>query len=114
MAQRMAAEGVTAQQDDVQGQHQCADAEAEVPLVGGVAGSIDLEEPRRLEGIPRQEKDEGNGDVQEIAMDVLNEQRAEAFAPVALARLTNSAVGRIGPERLVVGTAIVVASHAEA
>ncbi len=53
-------------------------------------------------------------EVEEVAMDVLNDQREVALAQIFLARLAHRAVGRIGPEGFVVRAAIVIASDAEA
>ena len=53
-------------------------------------------------------------EVQEVAVDVLEDQRERALAAVALARLADGAGRRIGPERLVVGAAVVIAGEAEA
>ena len=47
-------------------------------------------------------------------MDVLEDERKRLLAEVLLARLADGAGRRIGPERLVVGAAIVVAGEAEA
>src|SRR3954453_8777939 len=47
-------------------------------------------------------------------MDVLHDQWEGPLAPIAFSRLANRAGRRVGPERLVVGTAIVVASESEA
>src|SRR5690242_8739257 len=47
-------------------------------------------------------------------MDVLNEERPGILAPVAFARFANGAVERVGPKRLVIGAAIIIASHAKA
>ena len=52
-------------------------------------------------------------DVQEIAVDVLDDEREPALAEVLLARLADGASGRIRPERLVVGAAVVVAGEPE-
>ena len=55
-----------------------------------------------------------SAEVQEIAVHVLEDERKRLLAEVAVARLAHGAAGRIGPERLVVGAAIVVAGEAEA
>src|SRR5580704_17111648 len=46
-------------------------------------------------------------------MDVLKDQRKGFFAPVRLARLAEGAGRRVGPERLVIGAAIVITGEAE-
>ena len=52
--------------------------------------------------------------IQEVAMDVLQDERERVLAPVARSRFTDRARRRIGPERLVVRAAVVVAGEAEA
>src|SRR5688572_20320646 len=46
-------------------------------------------------------------------MDVLEDERERILAQVLLARLADGAGRRVGPERLVVGAAVVVAREAE-
>ena len=46
-------------------------------------------------------------------MDILDDQRERALTEVGLARLADSAGRRIGPERLVVSAAVLIASEAE-
>src|SRR5439155_9403973 len=51
---------------------------------------------------------------QEVAVDVLKEQRPVVFAPVALARLAHGTGRWIGPECPVIRLAVVIAREAEA
>src|SRR4029079_1103794 len=60
-----------------------------------------------------QEDDEEQREIEEIAMDVLENERKGALTPVRLPRLSHGTRRRILPERLVVGAAIVVAGEAE-
>ena len=78
VAQRVAAEGVAAEQDDVGGQHQGADADAEGGLAGGRIG-----EPQRLPHVVGEEDQEDQRQVEEVAVDVLEDQRERALAAVA-------------------------------
>src|SRR5262249_51038921 len=71
-------------------------------------------ETKALDGVPPQDHDEQERQVQEIAMAVLQDQWKSTLAPVAFARLADGAVGRVGPERLVVSAPVVVAGEAEA
>src|SRR4051812_19556747 len=64
----------------------------------------------RVVGEANQERER---QVQEVAVRVLDDQRQRIFAQVALARLAHRASWRIGPERLLVGSAVVIASQAE-
>ncbi len=109
MTEGVAAQGVAAQQDHVDGEDQSADADPESGLPGGR-----ILEPHGLPGVVGEDHDEDEGEVQEVAVHVLQDQRERALAAVALARLAHRAGRRVGPERLVVGAAVVVAGQAEA
>src|SRR5262245_25972467 len=61
-----------------------------------------------MDRVPAENEDEEQREVEEVAMDVLHDQWKVTFAPVALARLADGTGRRVGPERLVVGAAIVV------
>ena len=79
MAERVAAERVAAEQHDVDGEHERADADAERFLP--VAGSV---EPHRLPHVLREHEQEQQREVQEVAMDVLQDQRERVLAEVRL------------------------------
>src|SRR5579871_426546 len=102
VAERVASEGVAAQQDHVDEKNYRTEAYAEVTI-----------EPHREPNIVGEQDQEEDGEIQKIAMDVLNDEREGALAEIFFARLTDGASGRIGPERFVVGAAIVVAGEAE-
>ena len=71
---------------------------------------------REPHGHPRvvgQQADEQNRDVEEVAMDVLDDEREPAFAEVLLPGFTHGAPGRVGPERLVVCPSVVIAGESE-
>src|SRR5216683_817892 len=106
--ERMAAKSVTAQQDDVDEQHQGPDAHTKGngPRRRGF-------EPERLVDVPGEEHQKQQRQVHEIAMTVLKYQRQASFTPVGLARLADRAGWRIGPESLVVCPAVVVAGEAK-
>src|SRR5262245_24433641 len=103
----MAAKGVAAQQYRVQGEHQAADADAEplVPLRRGEDVAHDC--------VVRQQENETDRQIEEIAMNILEQEGPLVFAPVTFARLADGAVGRIGPERLVISPAIGIASESK-
>src|SRR4030088_2884289 len=76
-------------------------------------GAIRAREPQRSVTVIEQDEHEDDGEVQKVAMDVLQNQRKFLLAAIALARLAHRARNRIRPESLVVRAAIVVASEAE-
>ena len=82
----MAAERVAAEQDHVDRQDDRAEPYPEAHGAGGRIG-----EPQRLPHVGRQEDDEDQAEIQEVSVDVLDDQRERALAPVALARLPDRA-----------------------
>ncbi len=83
---------------------------ADAELLAAVRGG----EPQRQPHVVGQHEEEQDGDIGEVAVDVLQHQREPALAAVArAARLAHRARDRIRPERLVVGAAVVVAGEAE-
>ena len=98
----MTAENVAADQDNIDGQHDGSDADAEAVV-----------EPERLPHVVGQKAPDDVGQPQELAVQILKNQRKTALAPVGFARLANSARGRIGPKRFVISAAVVVAGEAE-
>src|SRR4029078_5634031 len=108
VAQRMAAERIAREQRRVDGQDQAAQADSKVPGTAGVG------EPVRLQRIDGQNADENQAQIQKIAVYVLKYERKRPFAQIRFSRFTDGARRRIGPERLVVGAAVVIAGEPEA
>src|SRR5258708_10564272 len=98
----MAAECVTAQENRVSGQDQSSYADAKSVL-----------KPHGLPGVVSQKHDENQCEVEEVAMYVLKDKRKGSLAEIFLAGLAHRAGWRIGPKRLVVCAAIVVAGDSE-
>src|SRR5438552_17452195 len=98
----MAAQRVASEQDQVGRQDQRPHADAETAL-----------EPHRLPHIVREDGQEEQRRVEEVAVHVLQDERQRGLAAVALARLADRAGVRVGPERFVVRAAVVVAGEAE-
>src|ERR1035437_6244913 len=96
MPERMAAEGVARQQKDVHDQDQRADADAEM------LRSRRIGEPHGVPGVPRKDEDEPDREIEEVAVDVLEDEREVAFAKVGLARLADGAIDRGEPERFII------------
>ena len=107
--QRMAAEHVAAEQHDVD--RRARSVPTPMPNdTAPVAGSVNqnafhTSQARISENAEREE--------QQVAVDVLQDERKRVLAAVARARLADGAGRRIGPERLVVGAAVVVAGQPE-
>ena len=71
-------------------------------------------EPHRLPHVVGEHEEEDDREIEEVAVDVLDDERERVLAEIALARLADGARRRIRPERLVVGAAIVVTGEPEA
>src|SRR5262249_37744120 len=69
VAERVAAERIAAEQDHVEQQHDGADADAEVPV------AVRILEAQGLDEVPREQHDEDQGDVEGIAMGILQDER---------------------------------------
>ena len=98
----MTTQRVSAEKDDVQRQHDATHADSET-----------IREPITLPGVVGKHEQEQQREVEEVTMNILDDERERVFSAIALARLTDRARGRVGPERLVIGTTIVVAGEAE-
>src|SRR5215216_1940669 len=103
----MAAERVAAQEHDVGREDEGADADSKLGAATGPR------KPQRLPHIVAQHHQEEQRDVQEVAVDVLQDERKSALAEITLPELANGAVWWISPERLVVCPAIVIAREPE-
>src|ERR1700733_10863323 len=99
----MVSDAIESQQIRIRDQYQRPHADAERLAVKAVP-------PQRFPAVMGQDDDESDREVQEVAMDVLENERKAALSPIGLARLADSAIGRIGPEGLVIRAAIIVAS----
>jgi cytosine/adenosine deaminase-related metal-dependent hydrolase len=73
MAQRMAAQGVTTEQRDIREQDESANADAEVTI-----------EPAGLPDVMREQQKKNQREIQKVAVDILEDQREGALAPIGL------------------------------
>src|SRR4029079_7955591 len=103
VAQRVAAERERRQADDVQQQHERAEADPELE-----PAAVRVEEERAA-GVVPEEREHDDREVEEVPMRVLEDQREPALAAVALP--AGARAGRRGQEvGAVVGLAVVVTS----
>src|SRR5947207_5764081 len=93
---------VTAEQDDVNREHDCADADYESII-----------KPERFPNVVAQNENKNESEIQEIAVHVLHDERERALAQICFARLAHRARWRIGPERFVVRAAIVITGQSK-
>src|SRR5579863_10113341 len=99
----MTAERVSAEQNDVGEQNQSPNPDPEMSV-----------EPAGVPDVVGKDHEEDQGQIEEIAVDVLQDQRKRALAAILLARLTYRAGRRVSPEGLVVRAAVVVTGDAKA
>ena len=65
-------------------------------------------EPHRFPHVVRENENEQQREVKEIAMNVLHDEWKGIFAQISLSRLADSAGGWVGPKCFVVSAAVVV------
>ena len=65
-------------------------------------------EPHRLPRIVSENENKNHRQIHKIAVDVLDDERERAFADIRFARFADGAVRRVGPERLVIGAAVII------
>src|SRR2546421_176566 len=98
----MAAERVAGEESDIEGEDDGAQADAEMGAFG-ISHAIAVGgKPERLPYIPGQKKQKGQCEIEEIAVQVLKDQRQAILTPIAFPRLADGAGNRIGPEGFVV------------
>lgn len=102
MTQRVTAKCVATEQDDVHCQHNRSNADAEMLPARGVG------EPDRFPHVVRQDQNEEQRKVKEIAMDVLHDERKGIFTQIFLARLAHRASRRVSPKSFVISASVVV------
>src|SRR5438309_2663615 len=109
MPKGVTTEGIASQQNNVHKQHDRAEGDTKI-LATGVA----VEEEKRLVGVVRENDQENEGRVQEVAVDVLNNEWQETLAAVAVTGLSDGTVRRIRPEALVIRPPVVVTGESKA
>src|SRR5258708_9566070 len=98
----MEAECVAAQENSVSEQDQSSDADAK-----------SIFEPHGPPSVMSKQHDENQCEIEKVAMYVLKDERKGSLAEIFLAGLAHRTGRRIGPKRLVVCAAIVVAGDSE-
>ena len=100
--ERMTPEYVSAQKHDIDDQNEASNPDPE-----------SLREKERPHRVVDQKAPDNVGEPQKVAMKILHDERKASFPQISLARLAHRARRRIGPERFVIGAAVVVAGHTE-
>src|SRR6516164_3420396 len=108
MTQRVTAERVAAQQDDVKCEHDRSNADTEVSSTGLIR------EPHRSPGVVSENENEQQREVKKVAVDILHDERKGIFAQISLPSLGNGASGWVCPECFVVSAPVVVTGEPKA
>src|SRR5215207_1190664 len=104
----MTTQGISGEQDYVGRKDESSHSNAErLPACSGV------DEPQRLVYVVEQHEQKDECDVQEVAVNVLYDQRKGGLAAVLFPGLAHGAGRGIGPEGLVIRPAVVVAGQPE-
>lgn len=102
VAKGVAAEDIAADEDDVDGEDDGADADAEVAV-----------EPEGLPDVIDQERPDDVGEAEEVAVEVLGDEWKGFFAEVGFTGFADGAGDGVHPEGFVVCAAVVVTGEAE-
>jgi len=100
MPERVTTKSITRKQDEIDCQHDGADA-----------NSKPVRKPQRFPDIVRQNQQKEEREVEKVAMNVLHDQWERTLAPIAFSRLAHCACWRIRPKCLVIGAAIIIAGQ---
>src|SRR5262249_44748022 len=101
--QGMARERVERKQDDVGGQHERAETHAEASI-----------KREGADGVDAQKNDEEDSNIEEVAVDVLEDERKLRLAAVGMPTFSDGARRRVEEEGPIVGLSVVVAGHPKA
>src|SRR5262245_26169857 len=104
----MAAQRVPTQHDHIHRQHERADSDTKRDYTGRR-----IREPERFPDIGCQNEKENDGKIEKIPVNILNDQRERMLTAIMLPRFSNSTCGRIHPESLVIGSAVVIARQSK-
>jgi hypothetical protein len=103
VAQRMATEGVTAEEDHIDREGECADADPK-----------SIGKTRRFQNVVAEDENKDEREIEKITVNILHDEREGTFAEISLARLAHGAGRWVSPEGLVVGSAIIVTGKPKA
>src|SRR5713101_8720716 len=103
MSQRVTTKCVPTEQDDVDREHNRADAKTERTPA---ARSID--KPESFPNIIGQDQNEKQREIKKVAVNVLHDERERTFAEISFARFAHCARRRVCPKRFVVSAAIII------
>src|ERR1700730_8910981 len=102
MAERMAAKRVAAQQQNINRQNHCPNADTKMGRTQIIS------EPHRLPCVVRKDKDEQQRDIKKVAVNVLHDERKRGFARISFSRFADGARRWIGPERFIISATVIV------
>ena len=110
----MAAERVPTQQKHVAPQHEAANAQPKLRLAIRQCLTRRVRaELHTQDGVITKNKNKRRRHIKKVTVDVLEDERELVFTPIAVPGLTDRAVYGVCPERLVVGTPVVITGETE-
>src|SRR5947209_3670704 len=103
MPKRVATKSVAAEQVHVHGQDERSNTDAEVAV-----------KPNCFPNVVSENDDKEQGNVHEITVNILHDQRERPLTEIRFARFAHGAGRWVGPESFVVGTSIIITSQPKA
>src|SRR5436305_9697214 len=100
MSQRMTAECVTAEQDDIDRKHNCADADPKMII-----------KPQRFPNVVSKNQNKNEREIEKVTVDVLHDERERTLAEISFPGLADGAGWRVRPERFVIRASIIIAGQ---
>src|SRR5581483_6637467 len=70
-----------------------------------------FDEPVSVPCIAREDENENYGQIHEVAVDILDDEREIFFAEITFARLADGAIRGVGPKCFVIGATIIIAGE---
>src|SRR5215471_11442737 len=102
VSERMTTKCITAEQNEVDCENDCSDADSE-----------SVPKPERFPEVVGKNHQKKQCQVQEVSMYILHDQRKRTLAPIAFAWLANRARRWVRPERFIVSASIVITRKPE-
>src|SRR6266404_461791 len=103
MSQRVTTECVTTEQNDVDREHNRANANAE-----RTPAARHIDKPECFPNIIGQDQNEKKREIKKVAVNVLHDERERTFAEISFARFADRAGRRVCPKRFVISATIII------
>src|SRR5262249_40618818 len=104
MPERMTTKGITAKKNNIDGEHDRSEADSKC-----LAARRRVSKPTRLPDVIGKDSNKNNGHIEEVAMNVLHDERERPLAQISLPWLAYGASRGVRPERLIISPSIIIA-----